>query len=411
MLYKIKSLATQHSSLLVKHSPLFVMMSGSVCSFATNIITKKYFPAETYNWLAVYLVFIGYLGILSFFASENVFLRYCEVNDKEIFVSKKIIYQVFLSWCAALVIMPIIGNLMSIDKNINYLFYVMPFLLVSITAFLSLLNRVTGSFFVSQVMSDGWKVLFFLMIALIAFRLGTVNNSFIALAMVASVLITGLFAVYSFYSRAKITIKTSKDNIETKEILVSQYSFALSFLYFSIHGSVDKVVLNGYYDPEVFSEYLYLVSMLLSPLNIISTYISFKELVYIKNGKQIDVPKVILKTGFMGLILYFIYSILLLELNDYLSLEFDLYIWLAVMIIVMVKVPYSILKAIMEAKGSARDLKIINHASFIFLIVICFIIVMYKDLYITRYLIALLWVSRFIMYYFKSLDYVQQQDC
>jgi len=383
------------------------MMSASLCSFATNIITKKYLPAETYNWLAVYLVFIGYLGLLSFFASENVFLRYCEIKGQEISVSKKIVYQMLISWCAAIIIMPVVGDLMSIDKSISYIFYLVPFILVSITTYLSLLNRIAGNFLVSQIMNYGWKILFFLMIALITFKFETVNNSFIAITLVTSVFITGLFAVYSFFSTANVTVKVKDDNLETKEILVAQYSFCLSFLYFCIHGSVDKVVLNGYFDPKTFSEYLYLVSMLLSPLNIISTYISFKELVYIKNGKQIDVNKVALKTGFMGLVLYIIYSLVLLQLNDYLSLKFDIYIWLAVLIIVVIKVPYSILTAIMEAKGSARDLKIINHVSFIFLIFICLLIVMYKDLYITRYMISLLWVSRFIMYYSKSLDYVK----
>ncbi|MBL1242121.1 MAG: hypothetical protein COB13_009745, partial [OCS116 cluster bacterium] len=58
-----------------KHAALMVMFLGSVSSFLIQIVARAQFSDELYSWFALYILFIGYLGTLSFMASDNVLIR------------------------------------------------------------------------------------------------------------------------------------------------------------------------------------------------------------------------------------------------------------------------------------------------------------------------------------------------
>lgn len=393
--------------LIKKHSSLIIMLLASFSMFCINVIAKKTLPSDIYTWLALYLIYIGYLGTLSFFASENVLIRYSVINEGVIFIQRNLLFQMSIAWGGAFVIIPAVGSWVSNNNEVGILFFYAPFLFFSTTVLFSIIYRLVGSFFVSQVILHGWKIFFLIIFTILSVCEEVVTSNVVAIVFIISAAIMAFLAIVYFYASKNIVIRVVESVYSIKEITSLQYMFFLSFVYFAILGSADRIILSGHIEPILFSEYLYLITLLLFPINIITNYVGFKELIYIKRGKLVGISNEIYKSITVTLLLYMSYSGALFLSKNVLSINFDLYVWGAVLIIVACKTPYAIYSSILGAKGNTVDIRSVNYISIFVLLVVCVITYLCKDIHVAIYAVSSAWIARVSLFYLSAKKYVQ----
>lgn len=380
------------------------MLLAAACMFFINVVGKNILAPEEYSWLALFLIYIGYLGTLSFLASDSVLIRHSENVNGVLQIPKNVISQMSISWVLGIMFLPLLWGGIS-ENNTDYLLYYLSFLMISISVLLSTINRLAENFVIAQLLLHSWKPIFLILLGANYFYGDILLIDLISQLIIISIAASLLLLFIYMKSNKLISVRVVTSLVSNHELLALQYSFALSFLYFAVLGSVDRILLSSYIGPKEFSDYLYLIALLLFPINVIANYIGFKNLVYYKNNKLPGILNGLYQSTWKAVSLYVFYSLLIFIFDDSLGLKFDFIIWGAVLIVVICKIPYTKFSSIIGARGESRDIQVINHISILVLFFVCVIIVATKDPYIAVYAIGMAWVIRVLLSYRKARLY------
>ena len=388
-----------------KHAALMVMFLGSVSSFLIQIVARAQFSDELYSWFALYILFIGYLGTLSFMASDNVLIRYIKIQNTVLAVPKKLAIQLFLSWCIAGLVLSIIGQFL-INKTVSFGLYdyLLPFIFVSITVVFSIYHRLKSEFFKSQLYLQYWKPMFFVALLTSVFLGLEFSVQRVQMTLLGALFLAMLLALLNFEKLRKTIIFVETDD-KISEYINMQFGYILALLYLAFSGSLDRLILADNLTIKDFANYAYMITLLIYPIGLIANYIGFKQLVYIKQGIAVDVRQKMLKLSLFGGGLYLFYSAALWLISPYIHLEIDPIIWAAVFISVIAKMPYTVCSAMISAKAVAKEIKNMNYISMLILIIVAAISYQYPNKYLVIYLISFLWATRICLSYRIAIRY------
>lgn len=389
-----------------EHASFLVMLGAAFCMFAINVIGKNNLSPEAYSQMAMDLIFLGYLGTLSFLGADSVFIRKSKVDAVgKIQCSRELFVSMGVSCIAAWVVFPILGvsfidlggaSISSVWKYI-LLSFLVPFFMI-----VSTMLRLCGDFIAAQIILNLWKPIF--LCALLYCVLFNEIQSEIGGLIIAALFIGAVVACGLFYKRVDIEVDRCSDSL--KGMFQLQYSYLLSFVFFAALGSVDRVVLSGSVEPAQFAEYIYMVVILVFPINMISNYFGYKELVRVKQGYVLEAFEKSTKLIPLALCLYLVYSLLIYFLKDLIGLELNFYVWVSALVIVVCKMPYSMFSAIMGGVGNSTDINNANYISLISLAIGALLIYLLADLQYSLLVVAGLWIIRVFLYYEKSKKYI-----
>lgn len=385
------------------HSALFVMLIVSFSIFLINVIAKNNLSNEVYSWFVIYFIYIGYVSSLGFSSSDNVFLRYVVIDNSTIIVESSLLYFMLGSFFIAGITLYFFGFYIIGDYGIkNLVYYVIPFILISFLFFLSIIERLGERYVTAQFIQNGWKVIFLFIFGALIVSGYEISNYNIAICLVLSVF---LLFIYSMSKKKCKWIKSTKKSLKIHEIFFTQIAYLLSSVFFLIMESMDRLVLKDKMDALQFSEYAYLIILFLYPVNIISNYIGYRELIQIKKGKEIKLIASVIKLTIMAVFFYLCYTFVLFLLNPLLQFQFDFAIWIAILIIVAIKMPYSLLSALLGGKAESKDLLKLNIVNLLFLMFFITLISYYPNKYLAIYSISFLWFLRYILFYLTAKKY------
>lgn len=387
-----------------KNSAFFVMLSSSLCTFLSIYFLKNAATDSIFSLFVLLQIYIGYSITLGALGSDNVVLRYAQIEGVELTLDKALISLYIRSLLLSIIIFIIIGRFMFSGLDIASYYVLLLFIFGSIASSLSICFRLVGYYTRSQIILNGWKLAFLVLIFLCFVNGISIKQELMFLGLLLSMLIFIFYGLNVFKSIKVNVVATSTKS--KKEYNKLQFTFAISLLFFAILGSYDRVILKDHLSVNEFAEYSYLVTLLLFPIGIIANYVGFKELIEIKKGKVFNLTDETIRGAFYTAVIYLLYTCFLYVFNDFFKIKFDLFIWIAILIIVLCKVPYSFSSAIIGAKGQAQDLFKINNISIISILVVCFVIWFYGSVYFAIYSVSLIWIIRSLVFYKKALAYV-----
>ncbi|WP_434926544.1 hypothetical protein [Shewanella sp. HL-SH2] len=370
----------------------------------TNVVLKNYTSPEVYSSFVIVQIFIGYVFTLGFLGADSVLLRFSTLVRNKIEVDFILLLQLLISWVlACFCFVFFVGDY--IGLKYTYSIYFLIFIIISLVFLCSIITRLKSEFFISQFYLNSWKIAFFLLVLIAFFIDSYIGVDALVNYVVISFSVSLLFCLKDVFRLFTDVLVIPNESSSFKNI-VFQYSFFMSFVFFAVLGSFDRVFLEGILTDKEFSEYAYLITLLIFPLGIISNYIGYKELVSFKAGKEINLVDSLRRIVLFSSILYVFYSVILYSVKDLISLDFDFKVFFAAFIIAICKVPYSLLSSIMGAKSSSNDILKINHMSLGLLSVVCVVNLFFKNVYFCIYSISFVWMVRTYLYYLKSKNYV-----
>jgi len=387
-----------------KNSALFVMLSSSFCTFLSVYLIKNMATDGIFSLFVLLQIYIGYSVTLGALGSDNVILRYVKIDGFVLTISKTLMWSYIRSYLLSFILFMVIGRFMFENFDVDNYYLLLIFVFGAALHSLSMWFRLVGNYTKSQIVLNGWKLVFLSIIFLSFYNGISIEKNFIVVGVLISMF---LFIVYALNAFRNIKINiVSKITQNEGRYFKLQLTFVISLLFFAILGSYDRVALKDHLTVNEFAEYSYLVTLLLFPIGIIANYIGFKELIEIKKGKSINLTRKSTQAALCAVIIFLIYTCFLYMSNDYLKIKFDFFIWVAVLIIVLCKVPYSFSSAILGAKGEAKDLNIINALSLVAILASCYFTWLYGNVYFAIYSVSIIWVARSLVFYKKALVYV-----
>ena len=387
------------------HAAFFIMLLCSLCTFLSIVLVKNSSSDTVFSLFTIFQIYIGYVVVLGALASDSVAIRFASAEGSKLIIDKSILLRYFFSVSSALLLFSILGYLIFDDFSVNgFVVLLLSFVIVCLN-FFSMCFRLLSCYVLSQLMQNGWKIFFFIFIVIGVYFKGEYSEGLLVFIFLVSLLIPVPLCFY-FYKKFDLVIVNSVSKADKIEQGKLQVTYITSLLFFAVLDSFDRVVLQNRLSAEDFSNYSYLVSVLLFPVGIIGNYIGFKELVRIKNGAAFDLRRKSIHAFFLGLFLFLVYSAFLYLCNGFLNINFEFYIWICVLCIVCCKIPYSYSSAVLGARGESSDIRGINLFSLFFVFFACVVAWLMADENVAITLVLLIWIIRFFIYYKKAGKYV-----
>lgn len=385
---------------------LFVMLGSSFFTFLTIVLIKNTSGPEVYSFFALLQLYIGYLFTAGYLSSDSVLIRYTIIDDRVIKFQVSVLKQLLTSWLFAAMILPLVGFFVLSNDYINYLILLSLFFVVTALYAVSIIERLSSRITSSQVALNLWKIIVFLGFVVVWYFEIQLDELLVQLVVLSGLFLSLIISTAKYGGSVKKETSVIESNIDDSNIYRLQYAYLVSIVFFAILGSFDRVLLQFSMDVSLYSEYLYFVTLMVFPIGIIANYVGYKELIDIKKGKDIDLNRSVSYAVMVSVSLYLVYSAFIYSFRDILNVEFDFFIWLAVFLIVLFKMPYSYLSAIIGAKGNSKDLIPVNHLCLILIICACVIVYYSGDVYVAIYSVTFVWFVRAYLFYLKSKLYV-----
>lgn len=334
---------------------LFIMALSSLLYFLATFLAKKSMQPEDFYYWNVLLTSMGISYTLCFFGSEQLFLRYGRFEEGK---------YVIPSMVAKLMITSLLIYLFTFTTLAHaFLFRVddaLLFVLVAVLSGLSVFTynclRILKLFSLSQVVNNSWKVILFFAVLI---SNGTNIKLFLQLSMVVSI-------AYSVYWLIKLMPKLKLDSScppDWKSLLLG---FSLSLLTLMLLNNFDRFTVEQFLSKNDFSNYVYFLSLTIMPFSIISSYIGFKEVAYLKT--KYDKVEFRKKAVFISLLSSFSFTVwfaVLYFFKDFIEISISTELFLPCLIIVVVKCLYSLYSSLFGLKGSALQIQTSNLVSII----------------------------------------------
>ena len=156
----------------------------------------------------------------------------------------------------------IFSSMLKVDLSIEASLLTFFFSFISI---LYSLFRITSHFFLAQTINNLWKIILLPIIFLFSF-FDYYNIPHLFLVTIG---ISALISLY-LYKRHPIKIKLVRKSICEAELLYLAIGFSLTLITVTLLSNFDRFLMERYTIFSVFSEYVYLLMVLIFPFNILS---------------------------------------------------------------------------------------------------------------------------------------------
>lgn len=386
---------------IYKNGSLLFLLFSAVVFFLSNIIAKKTLSiSEFYLWnfLTTLVAMSFSFGLLG---TEQIFLRFGEVESSKVYlISFNVIKKLFISLLLYLLIIFILFHTKS-----DVLFYILICLICSSILIIYNYFRILSYFLFAQIVFNGWKV--FLLLWLLSYSFLELEVEIFTAVLIS--LLTSIFLAFIFISKNEFKLRFEK--LEKTPVGVKYiFAYTLSLLVITLLGYMDRWLIE-YTNKGLFSDYVYLISIILMPFMIIANYLGFKEVSTVKKSlnKEKIVKKIILLSAIL-VVSYSIWFLFIYKFRNLFELEISVIYYLPLLLIVLLRCSYALLSAIIGIAGNIQDIIIINIVSFLFILILayCFFYVSNYMIIELLYLMCFLWLIRVLLYFWglsKIRDY------
>ncbi|MCS0454854.1 hypothetical protein ND933_12640 [Vibrio diabolicus] len=327
------------------------------------------------------MAMIAFFFSFSTLGQEQLILRFSQKYNDNIKIELYTLISILLS---ILLFMPLSfmifgGN----EVGINTGNIIVLSVLASVCKISYQVYRVRECFFLAQVSLNFWKLA--VLILLLLYHLLKVELIFVLSLSIGLILLCIQIKTIKF-----ISIEHIRDR------------FSYSFNYFISMGVMslfvysERFILEGKITSLELSEYLYSMTISLSPYAIIASYLGFKEAVKYKNKFSLTILRNDILLGFRALVLFSVFWFLILNFfSSYIGLILSLETSILLMTIGIVKCLYSYLSSAMTIVMSSKVMFKVNlitvFSSIIFYIILNSFI---SSILLVLLFILLLWLAR-----------------
>jgi len=263
------------TKLLKRHASLGLLGLSSASYFVAMIVARKTLePGDLYFWNAL-VTLIAIAFTFCFFGAEQLFLRFSKVVEEQVAINRSTLGLMAGALVLFIVMLSVLSEeyFFRLDTPALY-----PALGVCVGIFVFVYNlfRVRKSFSTAQFAANGWK-------------LTILGALLLAPAGPAPLIITGVglglacvgTLVLFWRNRAVLEITDDPMPAQWKTLF---HGFLLSLFVLMLLNNADRLIMTRYVTEAEFSEYVYLITMLLLPFSLLSNYFGFKEMAYLKQA-------------------------------------------------------------------------------------------------------------------------------
>ncbi|WP_193038989.1 hypothetical protein [Pseudoalteromonas nigrifaciens] len=379
------------SALLSANKSFLIMALSSLLYFAATFLAKKTMTEDDFYYWNVLLTVSAISYSFCFFGSEQLFLRCGQLRSGQYYVPANIIKIMIVSFSVYLVLFSLLTNMVLFRVN-DFRLTILVGLLSASCVFVYNLLRITKLFTASQLINNFWKAALFLAV-LIA------NGSNVREILYATLLLCLLVAVIVLI---KTLPKINFTEDSTDNLMPLFIGFALSLFVLVLMNNFDRFFIETYFTKEEFSNYVYLLSLLIMPFSIVSSYIGFKEVAMLKTCyiKSEFHKKVILIGGGLAFIFTLWFAAVSI-LSGYLELDIQMSYFFPCIAIVVIKSIYSLYSAIFGLKATAQQIQVSNIISVVVVLLgaSCSYLLI-KEPFLILYVVAAVWLIRVLLFGF-----------
>lgn len=376
---------------LKHHASLLLLAVFSACYFLAMIVARKTLaPDDLYFWNAlVTLLAMGF--IFCFFGAEQLFLRFSAVSAAG---EVRINHATLRLMAKALVVFTTLLAVLSEGYFFqlgSYLIYPVLGLCVGLFVFVYNLLRIRKSFSTAQLAANGWK--FTILLGVCLAPLGPAR--WIIMGGLAAACAGALW----LFVRNRHALKIGNDAMpaQWKTLFVG---FLLSLFVLLLLNNADRLIITRYGSEALFSDYVYLITLLLLPFSLLSNYFGFREMAYLK--RHYDRRAFQRKTGVAGAIaagLFLPWFWLISMAQRLLEVPVDVNYALPSLVIVTCRCAYALPSTLLGLQGKPKQIHVAN---FLTLVVISGGIALLLCVGVTisnvLVLLAVLWCARLAIY-------------
>jgi hypothetical protein len=272
--------------LCISNLSIILPISGAASAFLANLILKSHLDSTVYGEFASSLFMIVTLYMIAGLGYEQVLVRLTEVEGDKVVVRSNVAILGF----SIIVISPIICHYILlvfgvIDES-NPLIIASSFM-ISISNILSTLYKITGRLISHYLFLHAWKVVLLVLILVkyvIQGGADIVHLELVVLSLTIGFLISCLSSSFQFVVFRNAIMPMSK-------LLLYSSAGAISIIGFSIFDGLDRFLIKEVFDKAVFGDYFFIFSFIMSPVAIVSGYVSAKQLSFYKKSFRVKIFK------------------------------------------------------------------------------------------------------------------------
>lgn len=371
----------------------------SACYFVAMIVARKTLSEDDlYFWNAL-VTLVAMSFTFCFFGTEQLFLRFSQVSQDGIVTTNRSTLRLM---AAMLVVFTVLLGALSE----TYFFQlgsllIYPYLAFCVGLFVLVYNllRVRKSFILAQLAANGWK--FTILLGVFLAHLG--DAPWIIMSGLGTACAGVLWLLICNRSALHITNKPMPTNW-----LPLFSGFFLSLFVLMLLNSADRLIVTRYGSEALFSEYVYLVTLLLLPFSLLSNYFGFKEMAYLKDTycRRLLVRKTLL-VGILAAALFVPWFGLIYLLQSFLDVPVEPTYFLPCIVIVACRNSYAIVSTLFGLQGKPTQL---HAANLITLCMIITVIIMLTHqqirISVLLYFVSFFWLFRLaiFVYFTRSIE-------
>jgi hypothetical protein len=333
--------------------PLLVLAAGAGALFAANVFARKTFTDVQFVSWAYLTTLVAFFFSFSLLGSEQLLVRTARGTGGRLELPVQSARYIGLSFVvfALLYLLVLDGQMLKYQLGPSAI----P-ILVSVGAFQVVyqLERAGGHLVAAQLAMNGWKLILLPSVGLVGVATpGQRAEISIAAALAGGMLLTG-----ALFQRARARTALVRSPTDADRVYLP-FMFSLGVM--SVLGIADRALLERLHDPETFAAYVYLVTILVSPFNILASYFGFREAVryrraYSRAAARVDA----LRTMGLASVLVLGWSVLCYGTRNITGLTFDLSMWGGLGAIAVVRCGYGVLSAALAVRGTPGAMYGIN---------------------------------------------------
>ena len=347
--------------LISKNLSLIVMLFGAGIVFLSTIGAKQFLSEHDFYHWTLFLTLITVVSPCCLLGGEQLFIRYGTTNLHSYEVQLEVmLIIVFLCLVGTISSFYIFSSMMKVDLSLEASLLTFLFSFISI---LYSLFRVTSHFFLAQTINNLWKII----LLPLMFFFGFFDYYNIPHLFLVAIGISVLISLY-LYKRHPIKIKLVRRSICEVDLFYLAIGFSLTLITVTLLSNFDRFLMERYTTLSIFSEYVYLLMVLIFPFNILSSYIGFKEVAFVKNNynKEHFIKRMFgYSTALTSLFIIWYFVIYLFR--EFIQIELNYNVFFICVALVFVKSAYSMCSAAFGIKGKPRQIILANVQSLLIL--------------------------------------------
>lgn len=373
-----------------------IMVVGAGALFLTNILIRTYGSSElfqSWSYISTYLTLFFSFSVLG---AEQLIIRFSTYTaGTGIMLTRATAMLFFVGAIAFILLFLFLLNGRIFTYEFDRLNAIVIIASISVLQAFYQKNRLTGANALGQFAFNLWRVILFVVIgALLYLQTDFDLERTVAVILVSSAIIAYLSSGYKMKWRIQP---------EYKGEFGVFVALSISLLSMSILGLLDRYMIESApnYTGLSFEDYFYLITLVVFPFNMLSSYIGYvtarRFKIVLSHQDFINLSSKVMSAFALLAVLWC--GILVLY-SDWLSMPYiDLVSWALLVLLVVVRGGYAVMSAAITVRASSRHIMTGNVISLIAFAAITYVSVNYAtqlEHILSAYTLA--WVVRYVAF-------------